>query len=291
VPAWRLRGRLVSPSGDAESGASTVNAIFRAENSSESETVEARTLADGSFEFPHLHRGRWSVTAVAPPAGAAFREVDVVDKDVDELEIRLAEPFTLNVKVVRDPPPANPQSKTEMRVFLIGAGNTDMREGSIDGKGEFPVTRVMEGQYRIVPLLGDVSSLHSYYLASITVAMREVLGETVDLTAASTPITVLYKADGGGVRGTVEDCGSAHVVLVPQERALQGFNDFIGHVTCDASGRFEIANMRPGEYFAYAFDQQPPIKDLAELLVNQAARVTVRSGEFSGVALRVTRLH
>ena len=132
--------------------------------------------------------------------------------------------------------------------------------------------------------------MYSYYLASIRIAEREVLGETVELTAASPPITILYKADGGGVRGTVEDCGSARVVLVPQERGLQGFNDFIGHAACDAGGHFEISNMRPGEYYAYAFDQQPPIKDLAELLVNRAVRITVRSGEFSGAALRVTRL-
>ena len=162
-----------------------------------------------------------------------------------------------------------------------------MRDGSIDAKGEFSVTRVMEGQYRIVPLLGDVASMYSYYLASIRIAEREVLGETVELTAASGPITILFKADGGGVRGTVEDCGSARVVLVPQERALQGFNDLIRHAACDASGHFEMSNMRPGEYYAYAFDQQPPIKDLAELLVHHAARVTVRSGEFSGAALRV----
>ena len=115
-----------------------MNATSDAESSSESETVEARTLADGNFEFPRLHRGRWSVTAVAPPAGAAFREVEVVDKDIDELIIRLAEPFTLNVKIVRDPPPANPQSKTEMRLFLMGMGNSDVRECSIDAKGEFP---------------------------------------------------------------------------------------------------------------------------------------------------------
>ena len=176
-----------------------------------------------------------------------------------------------------------------MRVFLIREVNSDLREGSIDAKGEFPVTRVMGGQYRIVPLLGDVASMYSYYLASIRMAEREVLGETVELTAASPPITILYKADGGGVRGMVEDCGSAGVVLVPQERALQGFNDFIGHAASDASGHFEISNMRPGG--AYPFDQQPPIKDLAELLVNHAVRVTVRSGEFSGTALRVTRLH
>ena len=110
------------------------------------------------------------------------------------------------------------------------------------------------------------------------------------LAAASPPITILYKADGGGVRGTVEDCGSARLVLVPQERALRGLNDLIRHANCDATGHFEISNMRPGEYYAYAFDQQPPIKDVAELLENHAVRVTVRSGEFSGAALRVTRL-
>jgi hypothetical protein len=291
VPAWRLRGRLIAPSGDPASGASTVNALSYAEDSSEPETVAARTRPDGSFEFPRLHGGRWTVTAVAPPAGAAFREVDVVDKNIDELEIRLAEPFTLNVKIVRDPPPANTQSKSELRIMLVGQGNSDLREGSIEAKGEFSATRVMQGQYRIVPLLGNAASMHSYYLASIRIAEREVLGETVELTAASSPITILYKADGGGVRGTVEDCGSAHVVLVPQERALQSFGDFIGHSACDASGRFEISNMRPGEYYAYAFDQEPPIRDLAELLVNQAVRVTLRSGEFSAAALRVTRLH
>jgi Carboxypeptidase regulatory-like domain len=289
VPAWRLRGRLVAPSGDPTSGASTVNAISDAEGSSESETVVARTRADGSFEFPRLHRGRWYVTAVAPPAGAAFREIDVVDKDIDEWELRLAEPFTLNMKIVCDPPPANTQSKTEIRVFLIGGGNSDAREGSVDAKGEFSVTRVMEGRYRIVPLLGDVASMYSYYLASIRMAEGEVLGETVQLTAASPPITILYKADGGGVRGTVEDCASARVVLVPQERALQGLSDFIRHAACDAGGHFEISNMRPGEYYAYAFDRQPPLNDLAQLLVNHAVRVTVRSGEFTGAALRVTR--
>jgi len=288
--AWRLGGRLISPSGDPASGASVVTAISITEGSSESETVAARTLANGSFEFPRLHSGRWSVTAVAPPAGAAFRDIDVVDKDIDELEIRLAEPFTLNLKIVRDPPPANPRSRTEVRIFLNGEGNSDVREGSIDEKGAFTATRVMEGRYRIVPLLGDVSSMNSYYLASIRLAEREVLGENVQLTAASPSITILYKADGGGVRGTVEDCGSAHVVLVPQERALQGFGDFIRRAACDAGGHFVVANIRPGEYYAFAFDRQPPIKDLAELLVSHAARVTVRSGEFSGVALRVTRL-
>uniref|UniRef100_Q023S5 Carboxypeptidase regulatory-like domain-containing protein n=1 Tax=Solibacter usitatus (strain Ellin6076) TaxID=234267 RepID=Q023S5_SOLUE len=288
APAWRLRGRLVAPSGDPASGAATVNATSDTESSLEPEIVAARALSDGRFEFPRLHRGRWSVTAVAPPAGAAFRQVEVVDRDIDEWEIRLAEPFTLNVKIVRDPPPANPQSKTQMRVFLIGGGNRDMREGSIDAKGEFPVTRVMEGQYRIVPLLGDTSSMLSYYLASIRVMEREVLGETVELTAGSRLVTILYKADGGGVRGTVQDCGSAHVILVPQERTLRSLSDLVRQATCDAVGHFEIANMRPGEYYAYAFGQQTPIKDVAELPVNQAVPVTVRSGEFSGAALRVT---
>jgi len=42
----------------------------------------------------------------------------------------------------------------------------------------------------------------------------------------------------------------------------------------------------PSEYYGYAFDQQPPIKDVAELLENHAVRVTVRSGEFSGARSR-----
>ena len=128
-----------------------------------------------------------------------------MDRDIEEWEIRLAEPFTLNMKIVRDPPPANTQSKTEVRVFLMGEGNSDVREGSIDAKGEFSVTRVMEGQYRIVPLLGDVASMYSYYLASIRMAEREVLGETVELTAASGAHHDPLQSRWRRVRGTVED--------------------------------------------------------------------------------------
>src|SRR5262249_52757821 len=105
---------------------------------------------------------------------------------------------------------------------------------------------------------------------------------------------VVYRANGGTVRGTVDDCRGASIVLVPQDLAMQQVA-FIRRATCDAAGRYEIAQVRPGDYYAFAFDDAPIQPDaltrIVRALVNQAVKVTVRAGEASSADLKVTAVN
>jgi hypothetical protein len=71
---------------------------------------------------------------------------------------------------------------------------------------------------------------------------REVLGQYVEIADELLPVTITYRPDGWTVRGTVEECG---------------YPEFIRRVACRQNGRFEITGIRPGEYYAFAFDREP----------------------------------
>jgi hypothetical protein len=111
------------------------------------------------------------------------------------------------------------------------------------------------------------------------------------LVSGTLPVEIKFEAAGGGVRGMVEDCGSGTVVLAPQDSALQE-PQFVQTTRCGDQGRFQIANVRPGDYYAFAFDQWEGaaelLSSLDQSLVNKAVRVRVERGAFGNVALRIT---
>src|ERR1035438_1938032 len=74
--------------------------------------------------------------------------------------------------------------------------------------------------------------------------------------ATDAAITVVYKTDGGVVRGTAENCASGGVVLVPRDPSLR--RGFSRSGPCDSSDRYEVRAMRPGEYYAVAFAGKGP---------------------------------
>jgi hypothetical protein len=62
---------------------------------------------------------------------------------------------------------------------------------------------------------------------------------------------------------------------------------------CDSNGRYKVAGLRPGEYYALAFAGDGDLPWNAMLggsLFNQASRVTVEAGETTSADLRaITR--
>jgi hypothetical protein len=120
---------------------------------------------------------------------------------------------------------------------------------------------------------------------------RELLGQYVDLVPGTLPVEIKFESEGGGIRGMVEDCGSGTIVLAPQDSALQE-PQFVRTTRCEDQGRFQIANVRPGDYYAFAFDQwggaAELLSGLDQSLVNKAVRVRVESGALGNVALRIT---
>ena len=98
---------------------------------------------------------------------------------------------------------------------------------------------------------------------------------------------MVYRSDGGTVRGTVENCHSSQVLLVPQDSP--GLPLFTA--TCSSDCHFEIGSVRPGDYAAVATPTIRPWLDFLDPnLLRTASRVTVRAGETTQADLRVTIL-
>ena len=67
--------------------------------------------------------------------------------------------------------------------------------------------------YRIMP----VAPSGAYYLAAMTLGDRDVFGQPVEFTSGSVPLKVIFRSDGGAIRGTVEECGNATIAIAPED--------------------------------------------------------------------------
>jgi len=114
--------------------------------------------------------------------------------------------------------------------------------------GRFQIGGIYPGRYRILPLAERPSS----YLASVQLGEREIFGKEIDLAPGSPPIHILYKSDGGGVRGTVEKGEGAIVALLPLDESQSFRWEFPTILQCGPNGGFAAENLRPGDYNALA---------------------------------------
>jgi hypothetical protein len=103
------------------------------------------------------------------------------------------------------------------------------------------------GQYGIFE---DGDPPAPYYLDAIRVGEAEVTTEEVEFSSGAV-IALVYKTNGGTLRGTVEKCASGRVVLIPRDRAMQR-SGFLRAALCDSTDRYTFPAVRPGEYYALA---------------------------------------
>jgi hypothetical protein len=126
---------------------------------------------------------------------------------------------------------------------------------------------------------------------SVTLGGRDIFGRPVDLVDGSLPLQITYRPDPARVRGSVENGKGASVVLVPQDEALMD-GWFIRTSWCDAEGRFEIGSLRPGDYYAFAFDRLDMFAleepSFVRTLAPRAVRVHAGRGEVLNLPLRIT---
>lgn len=119
-----------------------------------------------------------------------------------------------------------------------------------DEDGNFSLDQVYPGAYRML----TARPPQGYYLDAVRVGEAEPFTPEVERSPGAS-LTLVYKTNGGTVRGTVEKCAAGWVVLVPQDPARR-WPDALREVGCDgqASGsdRYEITAVRPGQYYVLA---------------------------------------
>ena len=167
---------------------------------------------------------------------------------------------------------------------MIGLASTSPNARP-DADGNLKLENVYTGAYRIIAM----NPPPGYFLDSVRVGEAEQSTPEVELSSGAVPITLVYKTNGGTVRGTAEKCASGGVMLVPQDPGLRR-PGFLYSKACDSNDRYEIGTVRPGDYYVLALPGDGPDPwfraRLDDTVLNQAAKVTVRAGETSSVDLR-----
>jgi 5-hydroxyisourate hydrolase-like protein (transthyretin family) len=293
VPAHSVRGVLVNHEGEPV----TKVAISLNDDLALASTESRR---DGSFEFPAVVDGEWRLSAELTSAGVKQRATQWIEMNghqLDGVKLQLNPPFTVPGRVLVETAqgarsPRMPEVALDPHVsrshrdngILIGLASTSPNARP-DADGNLKLENVYTGAYRIIAMNPPAG----YYLDSVRVGDAEQSTLEVELSSGAVPITLLYKANGGTVRGTAEKCASGGVALVPQDPALRR-PGFLYSKPCDSNDRYEIGNVRPGDYYLAAFPGDGPDPwfraKLDDTILNQAIRVSVRAGETSPVDLR-----
>lgn len=288
VNAYRIRGQ-VSDSGGAPAPGLTVS-LIRSDDNTETPMRSAVSAKDGSFEFRDLPGGDWRISAEQPGDVIlkGFASVSIAGRDADDAELHLNAPFSVAVEFrleTQDSTTTIPGS-----VLLApqwGGASPASRQGK---DGNYKIDGVYPGRYLVksLPLAG-----RGYYLASITLAGRDVLGQMLDLSSGSPPLNIIYRSDGGTIRGAADDCGNASIVVVPQDPLLQrGDVAAVRAVRCTEDGHFEIRNLRPASYYAFAFEHldanTATFLAALPLLINKAVSVEVKASQTANVELKVS---
>lgn len=246
---------------------------------------------NGTFEFPAVPPGDWSLEAELDPKHDAKNNLyfvtsnrvpaPVSDRDIENVELTLEPDFTVEVAPDwgdQQPPAANQVPL----VMLVPEGRP--RAAMPGGPRRFE--HVQQGLYRIVPTPGMPPG---FYPAAVMLGDRDVLGQDVELTAAAPSIRVVYKPNPGSIRGTVEQGEGTIVLLWPQGAAIP---DVVRAVEAGPHGAFEIPNVSPGDYSVVAFDRvdgQGGSESFVLGAVAAGARVKISEGSSETVQIPVTR--
>lgn len=257
---------------------------------------------DGEFEFPSVQPGDWHIQAEYDPASDAVERViepsggtsiAVTGHDIDDIQIRLASPFQLDYSVdwgESKPPPLAGKMSLVQLMPLDGQPGPEIPAESR------PYEVLAPGRYRIVPpgfIVPPHFEVSGFYVASVLLGGRDVLGQEVELTPGSPPLRVVVKQSAGIVRGTVEQGEGATVVLVSQSPQGAYGLSFIRTVKCGTGGTFEVPNLIPGDYLAWAFDRVDTRALLARSFpsgdLSGAIRVKVEESTTTFAQLRAAR--
>ena len=296
VTAHAVRGVVRNGDGTpAVKAAVTLGEGFAGSNSVESGP-------DGAFEFAAVAEGEWTLVAARPEAGKDRSEwklratewIEVTKHDLENVQLRLSAPLTLRGKAVVEAAGETGKARPDMGPMILamrrGRGE-DLGDlpgmGSLpvmpDSRGEILVEGAYPGVYRLGSLLQPPPA--PYYLDAVRVGGADLTTQDVEIRSDAS-ISMVYKADGGSVRGTAENCASGGVLLVPADPSMRK-RGFSRAGACDDRDRYEVKGLRPGEYYALGFAGTGPVVAVDDGLLNQAVKVTVKAGEGSTADVRV----
>jgi 5-hydroxyisourate hydrolase-like protein (transthyretin family) len=236
--------------------------------------------------------GRFSLASVAPGeyylaarGGAAYYAqipIDVKDSNIEDLTLEVAPPVNAKVQVTIQGTASVFSFDAIAGLGLrheFGASPVTARIAA-DGTGQ--LSNLAPGRYvfQTLPLPGDS------YVADVRQGDRSVLSEVIAIEIDSLPLQVFINPAGGRIEGEVRDSNGSTVpgfiTLVPQGGDGKAQTTVNYRVAAEASGRFTLRNIPPGEYKIFAWESIPPGADANAAFMKNfdsfGTRVTVPPG-------------
>jgi len=252
APAFKIRGLVLDAAGRPVAAAkvtlyqpSTERVGSRGSSPMNSprplEQAHVASGDDGTFEFSPVYAGDWRVRAESVVGyddvhrrdlvRSGFSLANVSSRDVDRVEIRLNDPFAVDIT-------SEGSARPQQSIGLVGL---DSPGGGSDLLVSHRIENVFPGRYRV----RAPGHLPGFYISEILLGGLNVIDQEFELNGPAV-LKVVYKSDGGSVRGKVDGGTRNAVLLFPRG------GDFPQMALCQIGGGFAFTDVPPGDYTAVA---------------------------------------
>jgi hypothetical protein len=211
---------------------------------------------DGTFQIPNVDPGKYRLFASANIAGqrlkSAVVDVEVADKSIDRLELRMMPPVTLPGKLEYDDEQAKPRGPLP-RISLIDViGGLAQPSPAVQADDSFRLTDLLPGLYRVT-LSGP-----GIFIRSLRLGMDTSEGNFLDLRngASGGLLSVVVSSAVGEISGVVSDSNGP----VSNARVALSLNGpiterpVVTFTAADVAGNYRFGNLAPGKYRLAAID-------------------------------------
>jgi hypothetical protein len=282
VPAREIRGVVLNPDGSPAAGVKvTADTDGWAGCSVDSKS-------DGAFEIPCAVDARWIVSAAVQAGDLTLRaatRIEVLGHDADNIKLYLSRSFTLRGRIAIDTPQGAKAAAVPSLALapLTSMGSTVFKP---DGDTNFSFEGVYPGPHT---LRAPFQIADQYYLDAVYWGgdpWPATGASPIQILSGSSALTLVYKTNGGTIRGTAENCKSGGVFLVAHDQG------WIVSGTCDAQDHYEINSVRPGDYLVVATQRaQSPSRFPIDLvmvkdILSKATPAIVKAGQVTTVDLQ-----
>lgn len=288
---------------------------------------QAQTRADGSFEIRGLTSGAYTVQIVTPQAGTTRNvgraEINVADQDVGGLVLTVSpgakvtgtvrlEDGDLKTLMPAQASGANPQTSAALAIAATNAGAAisglrvtvglvdatpqplnSAQPGQVKDDGTFTIENVPPGKFMM-----NVAALpQGVYVKSARFNGADVTRSEVDLTNGSGGnLDIVLSKKAANVTGMVtpekdESVAGMIVSLWTGDPEPGSVNNGVRMATSDQNGGFQFQNLRPGTYYAAAWEDidtgLAQARDFLKLMTGDAVKLEVAEGGQSSAQLKI----
>jgi hypothetical protein len=253
----------------------------------------------GAFEMRNVPPGEYYLRASVTFPQAANRSflygrasVDVFDKDIENLTIRLEPGGSIRVRVSVE---NQPSDNADVKRIRISSSAGDL-ERSPEQSDVFLKSNVAPGTYRV----WGIDLPRQAYMKSARMGVLDVLTDGVTLDPQHPErlqeIEVVISTRGAAVEGVavnerLEPMRDVKVVLVPEVLRRQRI-DLYKVAPTDSGGRFRISGIAPGDYSVFVWEDVEDFAwmdpDFLKPFENQATRIRAVEGGSETLQLRIS---